>query len=118
MANSKFTCNCSRCFYLFIILLLAVHLYLRYFGFVRLSLELSSSPFVRKKPVSVVLETKQYFINGTVVDVRADSFVDNWLRLQEARVDWQAQLAPCWGVTDWGSTKSGWGKEFRSSGNY
>ena len=114
MANSKSTCNRSR-FYVFIILLLVVHLFLRYFGLIQLSLELSLSPFVRKKLVSV-LETKQYFINGTVVDVR-DSFVDNWLRLQEARVDWQAQLAPCWGVTDWGSTKPGWGKQFRSSGN-
>ena len=115
MANSKFTCNRSRCFYLCIILLLVVHLSLRYFGSVRLSLELSLSPFVRQNAVSV-LETKQYFINGTVADVR-DSFVGNWLRLQEARVDWQALLDPCWGVTDWGSTKPGLGKEFRSSGN-
>ena len=107
MANSKSTCNRSR-FYVFIILLLVVHLFLRYFGLIQLSLELSLSSFVGYH--------HSYRINGTVVDVR-DSFVDNWLRLQEARVDWEAQLAPCWGVTDWGSTKPGWGKQFRSSGN-
>ena len=45
-------------------------------------------------------------------------FQYHWLRMHQARTDWQAMLKPCSDQVAWGTIKKGWGKENRSSAKH
>ena len=45
-------------------------------------------------------------------------FQYHWLRMHQARTDWQTLLKPCSDQVAWGTIKKGWGKENRSSAKH
>ena len=45
-------------------------------------------------------------------------FYYHWLRMHQARTDWQIMLKPCSGQVAWGTIKKDWGKENRSSAKH
>ena len=45
-------------------------------------------------------------------------FLYHWLRMHQARTDWQTILKPCSDQVAWGTIKKGWDKENRSSAKH
>ena len=86
------------------VLLIGVLVLLLYYGEV--------SQFGFKEFLPIAYSTKQ------LPTRQQRKFQYHWLRMHQARTDWQAMLKPCSDQVAWGTIKKGWDKENRSSAKH
>ena len=82
-------------------------------GVVVLAINYIEVPQFRLKKIMLAAYSMKQLPN-----IQQSKFQYHWLRMHQARTDWQAMLKPCSDQVAWGTIKKGWGKENRSSAKH